>query len=648
MSKCHVRELSEVFVALFQDATYAYPTLGTEFEKDLARLQTLVTHRGLPLYVVDLPAIGKHLDRCLAEGEYKLSGLPLTKRYSNRVAIPKFLRGLYLLVFHESGRLREDYDTQAIFFLRQILYVAKKTAVACSDDKVQDEILDFVSVDSSLPEPDKFWSGSLHPNDGIEETYGGFQKSPLYRHRVAGMSTRERGQLSIFLAKLDIVSGFVTSALGSYDPNDWKFRHGPGAISESVGPTNKYTTCWSYWSDGLESEFPIADYGFHSYSSWARSSDCSISGGSREPYSRMVAVPKSYSKPRLIAAEPSANQWCQQNIWHYFCERAGGSWISEFVRFRDQTLNQELCKLGASGGALATVDLSAASDRVTCHAVGQFFRSNPKLLRSLRACRTRRVQQKLTPRAPEFVELRKFSTMGSACTFPIESLLFLSITIAAVLTVRGQRVTSRTIGALLGQVAVFGDDIVVPVDSRELLFMALEVLDFKVNLSKSFWTGKFRESCGVDSFAGVNVTPAYWKSVNSGRPESLASTVEASNNFYQRFLLNTARRVASTVPRLVPVVPQRSGAFGLKSRTPDFSNDLQGRWNRHLQRAEVKVLSLQVRQPRSRVEDDSALLQFFTEEPSPYELWESGVLQRPLLKLQKRWVAIDDLATQQG
>jgi hypothetical protein len=643
MSNCHVRELSRVYSALFQDAKQAYPTLEAEFERDLARLKILVPQRGIAVYLLDLPAAGKHFDKCLAAGEYKLSGLPLTKRFSGRTVIPKFLRGLYLLVFYEDGRLREDYDVQAIFFIRQIYFVAKKASVACSDDKIEREILDFVDVDKELPEVDDFWLPDSSTSCSAE-IYHGFSKSTLYTERVESSPACKRGRLSAFLARLDLVSGLVTSTLGSYDPNDWKFRHGPGAISEVTGPSNKY--CWTNWSDSLEREFPIANYGYHSYSSWARDIHRLEGLGSEEPYSRLVAVPKSYSKPRLIAAVPSSHQWCQQNLWHYMRERSTGSWIIEFVRFNDQTLNQDLCRLGASHGGLSTVDLSAASDRVTCHAVGQLFRSNAKLLRCLKACRTRRIRQTLTRNAPEFIELRKFSTMGSACTFPVESLMFLSIAIASVLTVRKQPVNKDTIWALRGSVAVFGDDIIVPSDSRELLFDALEVLHFKVNVQKSFWTGKFRESCGVDAFAGVDVTPVYWKAPNDGKPGSLDSTVEVSNNFYKKWLLNTSAVVSSTLPWDIPKVGMRSGAFGLKSRTRLLDNNLPSRWNEKLQRAEVKLVAKITRQHRLPTGDESALLQYFTEEPSPYDIWTSGVPQRPLLKIQRRWVAIADLETQ--
>lgn len=645
MSKCHVSELSNVYRCIFQDARYAFPTLEMEFERDLTRLLSLVEQRGIQVYLVDLPAVGKHLDRCLAGGHYNLSGLPLTKRFSGRVVIPKFLRGLYLMVFHETGRLKDDADTEAIYFLRQILFAAKKASLACTDDKIEKEILEFVAVDESLPELDEFWSSE--PTNSIyrkEQDYGGFQKSALYANRVSALPTHKRGQLTVFLAALDFVSGAVTSTLGSYDPSEWSFKHGPGAVSETVGPTNKYY--WRNWSDSLESEYPIADYGFHSYTSWADRANSLQPVGTEVPQSRMVAVPKTYSKPRLIAAEPSENMWCQQNCWDYFSQRCRSTWIDQFVRFRDQTLNQQLCTSGSLDGTLATVDLSAASDRVSCHAVGQLFRSNPKLLRCLRAFRTPWIGQTLTPKAPARIRLRKFSTMGNACTFPVESLLFFCIAIASVLVHRGKKLCMREVEALVGEVAVFGDDVVIPVDSRELFVEALEILDFKVNTGKSFWTGKFRESCGVDSFNGVTVTPAYWKTFYDGGPESLASVVETRNNFYQKFLLGTSAYLASTLPRLVANVAQHSGAFGLKTRLPVANTSLRERYNDHLQRFEIRAMTLIASQSRSPTEDDTALLQFFTEDPGPGIPWTHGVLQRPRIQVKPRWVSYTDLAAQ--
>jgi hypothetical protein len=209
---------------------------------------------------------------------------------------------------------------------------------------------------------------------------------------------------------------------------------------------------------------------------------------------------------------------------------------------------------------------------------------------------------------------------------------------------RKRPVTVREIERLAEEVAVFGDDIIIPVDCRELFVETLEVLHFKVNERKSFWTGKFRESCGVDSYDGVDVTPVYWKTFFNGRPESLASVVGTVNNLYNRYLMSASLRLASTLPtaRLAKVVTG-SGVFGLESRSGTDNSHLQRRWNPHLHRFEVRALATISQQHRTATNDETAILQYFTEAPEPTTMWTHGVLQRPQLKTRLRWVSADSL-----
>jgi hypothetical protein len=359
------------------DAAQAFPTLVEDFERDLGRLRSLALNRGIHLFMVDLPDLAKHLEKCLREGEYKPSGMPASRSVSKGVVIPKFLRGLYLLVFRENGSLMEDPDSLAIFFLRQLLLFAKKAEYDCPVENKKNEIFEFLTVDYALPKPVGIWE------DDTPGTWAGELDS------FQGHFPQATGAYSTLYKNLDIVSGLLASTLGPYRPEEWRFRHGPGAIAEATGPSNKYL--WRNWSARLESVFPIADCGYHNWHSWANDvSDRKV--GSKDPASRLICVPKTFSKPRLIAAEPSEHQWCQQNVWHYFCQRARDSWIDDFLRFRDQSLNQSLCLEGSKGGTLATLDLSSASDHVTCWAVEALFRGNPPLVRALAACRTRWVE----------------------------------------------------------------------------------------------------------------------------------------------------------------------------------------------------------------------------------------------------------------
>jgi len=612
MPKSHVEELMKVWLCLLKDATVAFPALRDEFDKDIVRLTSTVRQRGIGVFLTDLPAICKHLDGCLARGEYSASGLPLTKMVSKAIQIPKFLRGMYLLIFDSTGCLKGDADHEAVFFLRQILNFGKKVSLQCPQGAVVSEVADFASVDRALPPLYKeYWQASTITDAERAYATRSFRVAYASLYQNGGEVPRTiRGHDMTLLGIVDAVSAILTSTLGSYDPSEWKCKHGPGAVSDVKGPTNKY--CWTNWSPKLDSVFPIADYGFHSWQSWARNSDLPVAED--EPYSRLIAVRKTFSKPRLIAAEPREHQWCQQNCWDYFCNRVGQTWISRFISFRDQSLNQQLCLKGSLDGSLLTMDLSSASDRLTPGVVGAFFRHNPCLVDALRATRTRFLRQDICEDIPSEIELRKFSTMGSAVTFPVQSLVFLGLSISAALFSAGQAPTVENIKSLEGRVAVFGDDIIAPVECRQVLQSLLEGLSFKVNTAKTYSEGNFRESCGVDAFRGECVTPIYWKGELGTNSNAIASTVECANNFYSKFLLHTRAYVASTVRRDIPYVSARSSVPGLQSRVA-FALDLPMRYNHNLQREEVRHAACCSSSRRTVTEDDTSLFQFFTEEP---------------------------------
>lgn len=632
MSKSHAGETVLVYEALFQDIVYALPQLKASLKRDLDRLRQSSRERGIHLFVVDLPLLGKHFDRCLSSGLYYAPNLPLSKRQSGVVEIPKFLGGLFLEVFDKTGCLRDDYSVLAIRFIRQIFYLAKKLPLPFSEEALQTSVSDLFRIDASLPKPERFWSLDAPSDCEARISFRGFSRCDYYANRATAVADDLGSSVSAVLGMMDQISIHLNSALGVYRPHEWSFKHGPGAISQETGPLNKYH--WYGWSDRLESVFPFADCGFHSYSSWA--DEIRPPGDNYLPVSRLVAVPKTYEKPRLIAAEPSEHQWCQQNLWHYFRVRTRMTWIGDFIRFSDQSLNQTLCTLGSRDGALCTVDLSSASDRVSCHAVGNLFRTNIGLLQALRASRTHVLTQSIVSSEPAILNLSKFSTMGSACTFPVESLMFLTVAISVALLQQQLDPTLENIRSLTGRVAVFGDDIIVPTDCRNLLQRSLEVLNFEVNRGKTYSEGFFRESCGVDCFRGECVTPIYWQGPCNGRPESVASTVDVANNFYQSFYIVTSQYLASTTPPLIGTVHADSDSFGFKSRLGSLFP--QKRWNSGLQRYEVRGLCVSTACQTLEPDDDTALHQYFTEEPSPLDEWHAGTRLRPKLQLKFGWV----------
>lgn len=305
--------------------------------------------------------------------------------------------------------------------------------------------------------------------------------------------------------------------------------HGPGATADCLIGNQK----WSFveWTDRLESLFPFIDYCLPNYRWFDDVQDIKFLSPSEERPVKLMAVPKTATTPRLIAVEPTAMQYMQQAIRAPLCKLIEESPIvGPLVGFTQQEPNNWMARIGSEDGSLSTLDLSEASDRVGNWIVESLFEDFPFLLEALQATRSRSVHLP----SGEIMQLRKFASMGSAMTFPIEAIVFASITIEAVMRKSGRRVDTSGIKALADTVRVYGDDIIVPTHCTESVIESLELFGFKVNRRKSFWNGWFRESCGEEFWYGRDVSVIRSrKAIPQSRRDvdSLVSLVEMRNHF---------------------------------------------------------------------------------------------------------------------
>lgn len=212
--------------------------------------------------------------------------------------------------------------------------------------------------------------------------------------------------------------------------------------------------------------------------------------------------------------EPTAMQYAQQALLEAILDSLR-SWtgthrsrrlrfdsLNRLLGFDDQTPNQEMAREGSLKGNLATLDLSEASDRVSNQLVREMLRNHPHLHGAVDACRSRKAD---VPGHGVF-RLAKFASMGSALTFPIEAMVFLTIIFIGIERELNMPLDHRTVKRFSEQVRVYGDDIIVPVDYVQSVVGELEAFGFRVNTSKSFWNGKFRESCGREYYSGEDVS----------------------------------------------------------------------------------------------------------------------------------------------
>ena len=206
--------------------------------------------------------------------------------------------------------------------------------------------------------------------------------------------------------------------------------------------------------------------------------------------SRLAFVPKNAKTDRPICVEPLYNSFVQTGI---------GSKIRSLLKrtgcnLRSQERNQLLARKGSIDNTLATIDMKSASDTISYMVVMEMIPYRWfDLLDSARS--------------PEYeiqgnwYSFSKFSSMGNAYTFELQTLIFLCLARAIA---DEDLESSRHINA-------YGDDLIVPTSTYVATSNLLGKLGFEVNKSKSYHSGPFRESCGKDYFLGSNVRPLFLK-----------------------------------------------------------------------------------------------------------------------------------------
>lgn len=192
------------------------------------------------------------------------------------------------------------------------------------------------------------------------------------------------------------------------------------------------------------------------------------------PHSVWACVPKSFKTFRGIDIQAGLNVYAQLGVGRYLKERLMrfGCDLKEGWR-----RNNRLASLAAER-LLATIDLKAASDSISYGLVKALVSEEWFTLLEL----LRHDMTEIDGIGP--VRLEKFSAMGCGFTFELESIIFLAI--------------ARSIvpKSEWSNIAVFGDDIIVPQKHAHELLKGLELLGFKANAEKSFLGGNFFESCG--------------------------------------------------------------------------------------------------------------------------------------------------------
>jgi len=298
--------------------------------------------------------------------------------------------------------------------------------------------------------------------------------------------------------------------------SDLKLHFGPGATTKTrkrtAAPRYKLAAAFACSEDLLPSaqavleEVPAWAFGPDNPNVEAATVTVEINHG------KLSFVPKNAKTLRSVVTEPPLNGFVQLAIGDYLKRRFKAFGLD----LSSQERNQALARVGSITGALATLDLSSASDLISKEVVYHLLPLDWAAF--LAQFRTGKVVYNGLE-----ITLQKFSSMGNGYTFPLESLIFFGVASAATQVVNEQGDFSWK-----DQVGVYGDDIIVPTEAVDLTIRVLETLGFEINKTKSFWAGPFRESCGKDYFRGFDVRPVYIKDVLCG------ANAFTLHNFYVR------------------------------------------------------------------------------------------------------------------
>jgi len=549
---------------------------GTSTTMDIKTVQGRIEHEGMSFLTITLPTFGKDFESCLDQGLVSPKTFLAFRKSGS--CLPSFLRGFTELVFDSgTGILLDNPNVEAIYAIRQLTLTFSKMLLPCTPARERKAMSEYIQCDKEVN-----YADSILPDSDVSE-FG--RMGRLLFGRLFSAVDR------------DIYTGSIVP------------KHGPGATAEKLTSNGKYLN--GYWTDRLEEVFHVGDFLFPNARYFNEHYDeVDFLEPEAEMPSRVISVPKTQKTPRIIAIEPTTVQYVQQGLLESITNHTQSSLMNGFIGSDSQEPNQLLAQKGSSDGSLATLDLSEASDRVSLKLVEELLANNPLSKRAILACRSQRAS---VPGHGE-ITLSKFASMGSALCFPIEAMVFLTIIFLAIEKEQGYRFSKESdFRRFLGRVRVYGDDLIVPIDYVHTVVDQLEHFGARVGRHKSFWIGRFRESCGKEYYEGHDVSivkvrrrfPSHRQQV----PETI-SLVSLRNQFYMAGCWKTAAWLDVRLRKLLKYFPNVHPQSSVLGRTTSLGFDSE-RECEYLHKPLVKGYVVSAVSPRDNLDGYGAMLKFF-------------------------------------
>jgi hypothetical protein len=505
----------------------------TPIDRDFKTVTDRVEEEGISFLTITLPNFCADFETSLAQG---FVGSNLFAGFRKRDGLPRFLSGFLLQIFDgHSLSLYPNPRVDAVRAVRNLCLLFKKVELECTDARNRAAL-------------DKY----LQCEVDLQEVLDNYSSLPIKEFK--------RVSSILFGSVFDSLNQKVRSF--ELSPG-----HGSGATADRKVGNQKFEQ--SEWTDRLEEYFPFGEYALPHWK-WFSSHAPRYLAPEEERPVRVHLVPKTLKTPRIIAIEPTCMQYMQQALMRELVDAIEcDPLVGRITHFNDQALNRDAARRGSIYGELATLDLSEASDRVLNQLVIDMLSPWPDLSGAVQACRTRAAKLE----DGTVVPLVKFASMGSALTFPLEAIVFTTIVTMGLIKSTGENISvGEALRTYKGDVHVYGDDMIVPTESVDVVSGLLETFGLKVNHSKSFSDGLFRESCGGDYFKGESVKPIRLKRIPPVTRRDVPEIVSWNafmNASYEAGLLHSGKYAQRVLEKVLnhhlPRIPQNSGAIGIET-----------------------------------------------------------------------------------
>nr|QDH89570.1 MAG: RNA-dependent RNA polymerase [Leviviridae sp.] len=550
----------------------------TSASRDINTVAVRVEHEGFSFLTITLPSLGKAVQKWLDQGEVTIHP---SFRKDRRGRLPLFLGGFFSRVFDSSsGLLLDNPCTDSIRALRQLTLMFGKIELECSSARKLKSVIGYVECEQEV----RLFDRELNERD-----------------------------LAEFVSVSNMLFGGIFTKVdrdiyhGVYSP-----KHGPGSTADGLKGNQKFNQ--SVWTERLEySGFAAGENLLPSWRFYDQLAGVDFLEPGAEVPVKVTLVPKTLKNPRVIAMEPTCMQYMQQAVLERLLVYLDNDdFLSRVIGFDDQTPNQEFARIGSADNRTATLDLSDASDRVSNQLVRAMTQRWPHLSGAVDATRSRRAE---LPNG-EVIRLAKFASMGSALCFPFEAMVFTTLIF---LGIQRSLNTSLTRSAMnndwSGRVRVFGDDLIVPKDHVHSVVNVLEHFGARVGVDKSFWTGKFRESCGREYFNGHDVSITRVRQAFPTQRQDakeVISLVSFRNQLYMSGYWKTVSWLDGILEKLLTHFPTIGPKSSLLGRVSFLAENVKAfsaaRLHPRLQSPVVKGFVVEAKPPKDFLDGTGALL----------------------------------------